>query len=535
MTISRRISATLACFRFVLALIPFFMLLSAGPSFGETSAPATITVKEFSFYGNTVVSSTELESITQPYVGQTLDLPALEKVAESVAELYKRKGYTLASAYIPQQAIEAGKVQIAILEGRVGEITVTGNRYYSTEFIRGNFAQAMEDRVIRNVTLERALLLLNDYPDLKASAVLNPGSSIGSTNIQAKVEDKRPIHATLDYNNYGFNTISRNRFGAGIELGNALFDGATFKLNGIIGDHPNQLQFLMGSYAIPLGVRGTKLVLSGSTGKFDVGAQLAALQIRGKINTYDISVTHPFIKTRFQTLMAEAGFASKDNRLFTLGSLAGHDGVRMAKLGINYDRLDLSGRTYVSLYGFQGLGEVLGAMDNNAANSIRQGAGVDNRFTKGTLSVGRIQSLGHDILLVLKGNGQITTGPVVVIEQMLLGGPDSVRGYQLGERFVDEGYAVTAETRIPLLPSILPSIQGAVFIDHGAGRSRNVQPGERSYSNLTGTGIGIQTELPYYSLRLRGDVGFPIGPKPSGGTISGDRSPTFYLQVTTRF
>lgn len=109
------------------------------------------------------------------------------------------------------------------------------------------------------------------------------------------------------------------RFGGGVEVGNVLFDGATLNVNGIIGDHPEQLQFETLSYAMPLGVHGTKLVLSGSNGRFDVGAELAALQIRGTIKTYDISFTHPFIKTRFQTLLAEAGFASKDNKFFTLG------------------------------------------------------------------------------------------------------------------------------------------------------------------------------------------------------------------------
>lgn len=513
--------------------ISLLFMASVIPVLGQTSSASALVVKGFTFFGNTVVSTSELETLTQPYVGQALDMPALELIVELVTEHYKRNGYTLASAYIPQQSIQFGVVEIAILEGRLGEISVSGNRFYSTEFIRGSFAKAMEDQVIRNVALERALLLLNEYPDLKVTAVLEPGRSTGGTNVQARAEDKRPIHATLDYNNYGFNTISRNRFGAGVEVGNVLFDGATLNLNGILGDHPDQLQFLTGAYAIPLGVHGTKLVLSGSTGRFDVGAGLAALQIRGKINTYDISVTHPFIKTRLQSLVLDAGFASKDNRLFALGTLTGDDSLRMAKLGINYDRLDLSGRTYLSVYGFQGLGDFLGGMDNNSSFTTRQGA--DNRFTKGTLSAGRIQSLGHDVLLIVKGTGQITTGPVVVIEQMLLGGPDSVRGYQLGERFVDEGYAVTAETRIPLLPSILSSTQGAVFLDHGAGHLRNPQPGERTHSSLTGTGFGVQTELPYYSIRLRGDVGFPIGPKPSGGTISGDRSPTFYLQATTRF
>ncbi|BFU94971.1 MAG: putative Hemolysin activation/secretion protein [Nitrospira sp.] len=522
-----------------LAVLLFVTVASTlpSPSFGESVDGDHLLVKGFSFTGNTVVSQLELERLTQPYIGQSLALPDLERVAGTVQDLYNNKGYTLATAYIPQQDIRFGVVNIAILEGRVGDIVVTGNRHYSTEFIRGSFAQAMEDNVIRNVALERALLLLNNYPDLKVSAVLEPGASTGSTNIQVKAEDKRPLHATVDFNNYGFNTISRYRVGAGVEAGNVLFDGATLNLNGIIGNHPDQLLFGFGAYAVPLGVHGTKLVLSGSGGLFNVGAELAALGIEGRIQTFDVSVNHPFIKTRFQSLLADFGFAGKNNQLFTLSQQTGDDRIRELKLGVNYDRLDLSGRTYFSLYGFQGLGEALGGMQNNDPQSTR--AGADDRFTKGTLTAGRIQSLGHDVLLLLRASGQLTTRPLVVIEQMLLGGPDSVRGYQLGERFVDEGYTLSAETRIPIFPSLMPAplkqLQGDVFIDYGAGRLKNPQPGEVASTNLTGTGFGLQTELPYYSTKLRFDVGFPLGPKPSGGTISGDRSPIIYIQAIARF
>jgi len=278
-------------------------------------------------------------------------------------------------------------------------------------------------------------------------------------------------------------------------------------------------------------------VFSGSGGQFNVGAELAALGIEGRIQTFDVSVTHPFIKTRFQSLLADFGLAAKNNQLFTLNTQTGDDRIRELKLGFNYDRLDLSGRTYLSIYGFQGLGQALGGMPNNDPESTRQGA--DNRFTKGTLTAGRVQSLGHDLLLLLRATGQATSRSLVVIEQMLLGGPDSVRGYQLGERFVDEGYTLSAETRIPFFPSLMPAAlkqtQVGAFIDYGAGRLKNPQPGEVASTNLTGTGVGLQTELPYFSTKLRCDVGFPLGPKPTGGTIAGDRSPTIYIQAIARF
>jgi hemolysin activation/secretion protein len=511
---------------------------SAPPALESSRQPArSAIIKGFLFSGNTVIGKEQLESITEPYIGQPLELLLLESAAQAVTDYYRKKGYTLASAYVPQQDVKFGVVELAVLEGRIGDITVSGNMHYSSSFIKGHFAQAMEENVARNDSLERALLLLNEYPGLKTSATLEPGKSAGATDVHVTAQDKRPLHFMLDMNNYGFNNISRYRFGAGVEVGNVLVDGGTLTLNGIMGNHPNQLLFGMANYSMPIGVHGTKLVVGGSEGKFDVGAELAALQIRGRITTGDIAVTHPFIKSRFQNLLGEVGFSAKHNTLFLLDNLIATDDIRALKLGVNWDRLDLSGRWYASVYGFQGLGQFLGGMSDNSPQATRQGA--DNRFTKATLATGRIQSLGHDVLLVVKGSGQITTGPVVVIEQMLLGGPDSVRGYQLGERFVDEGYTVSAETRIPFFPSLVPTAlketQGAIFIDHGGGRLRNPSPGEQRSTSMTGTGVGLQTQLPWYSSSVRLDLGFPVGPKPIGGTIAGDRSPTFYFQVMTRF
>ena len=511
---------------------------SASPKPESSRQPArSAIVKGFVFNGNTVIGKEQLESITEPYIGQALELPLLESAAQAVTDFYRKKGYTLAIAYVPQQDIKFGIVELAVLEGRIGDITVSGNKHYSSSFIRGHFAQAMEENVARNNSLERGLLLLNEYPGLKTSAILEAGKSAGATDVHVTAHDKRPLHFMLDMNNYGFNNISRYRFGAGVEVGNVLVDGGTLTLNAIMGSHPNQLLFGMATYSMPIGVQGTKLIVGGSKGKFDVGAELAALKIRGRITTGDIAVTHPFIKSRFQNLLGEFGFSAKHNTLTVLDNLIGDNDIRALKLGVNWDHLDLSGRWYASVYGFQGLGQFLGGMADNSPQSTRQGA--DNRFTKATLATGRIQSLGHGVLLVVKGSGQITTGPVVVIEQMLLGGPDSVRGYQLGERFVDEGYTVSAETRIPFFPSLMPvalkETQGAIFIDHGAGHLRNPSPGEQRSTSLTGTGVGLQTQLPWYSSRVRLDLGFPIGPKPIGGTIAGDYSPTFYFQVMTRF
>jgi hypothetical protein len=89
----------------------------------------------------------------------------------------------------------------------------------------------------------------------------------------------------------------------------------------------------------------------------------------------------------------------------------------MLKAGLTYDRTDNRGRNFASLYGYQGLGEVLGGMANN--DPMASHVGADNRFQKANVSLGRIHSLGHDYFVLLRGAGQISTGPLPIIEQVL--------------------------------------------------------------------------------------------------------------------
>jgi hemolysin activation/secretion protein len=491
-----------------------------------------LDVKGFRYTGNTVLTKEELDTAVFTFINQKMGITDLERVADEVTKAYKRRGYVLAKAYIPKQEVKDGIVEIAILEGKVGELIVTGNEYYSTNYIKRYLGKVTEGTVVKQQDLERSLLLLNDHPDLNVTASLEPGKTPGSTDLTAKVKDKRPIHFLADYNNFGVPFISRNRYGFGVELGNVIVEGSVLTLRSILGDDPEKLAFQMGTYVVPLTGQGTKLVVSGSRGNFDVGGELASLLITGKILTYDVSVMHPVVKSRFENLSIEAGYVSKDNKLFILNAVSGDDKLRMAKVGFNYDRTDNSGRNFLSAYGFQGLGEILGAMSNQDPLATRRGA--DNRFTKGTLALGRIQSLPYDSFLILRGQGQITDTPLPIIEQFMLGGPDSVRGYLLGQNLGDEGYNVSMEARLPV--PLVPQAQFVGFIDNGAVRLRNPQVGEKQYVHLTGAGPGVRINLPYYEMVGRLDVGFPLVPGSAlGGTLNGGSSPSVYAQVSGRF
>lgn len=498
------------------------------PEKRQALSDAKVRVERIRITGNTVIGTEELEPIVAPYAGADMDLSDLQRVADLITDEYRKKGYSIARAYIPQQEIKEGVVEIAVLEGKVGEIVVKGNKQYSTDFIKRGFTTVIKDKAIKHSSLERSLLLLNENPDLKAAAVLQAGKEPGTTDIMVNVQDKLPLHLVVDYNNFGSEFLSRHRFGTELVLSKFLImEGSSLSVRGVMGSDPSDLLFGRASYTLPISNFGTKLGFSAFGGDFVVGREFAELDIKGETWGYGISLTHPFIKTRFQNLTAEFGFESKDTKQFLLGSLSSRDKIRMLKAGLNYDRADTTGRNFIWLSVFQGLGDSLGAMENRDPRSSRTGA--DNRFTKTNLILARFQRISDSFSLILRGSGQASTDSLVAGEQFSIGGADSVRGYPQAEFLGDDGYNVSTELRVSPLPN-KEIAQLAFFVDNGGISIKKPPVGTKNYRHLTGVGFGLRLNLPY-NFNTRFDVGFPVQPSKAS---TGDR-PTYYIQAAVTF
>jgi hemolysin activation/secretion protein len=485
-------------------------------------------VKAYKINGTSVIASAELESIVAPYVGREMDLTELEKVADVVTTALRDKGYSLARAYIPAQEIKDGNLEIAVLEGRVGEIIVRGNQNYSSEFIKRGFTPVVRDGAIKQNSLEKSLLVLNEYPDLKATAVLEAGQEPGATDIVVTVKDKLPFHLVMDYDNFGTESVSKNRFGLEVNLGRFLIvEGSSLSLRAVIGSDPKSYHYGRASYLLPINGYGTKLGFLGYGGDFDVGQELSEFNITATTWGYSPYLTHPLVRTRGANLTGEFGFESKDSTQWLLGSLFSRDRVRMLRMGLNADWIDRTGRNFISFSILQGLEEALGAMENSDSKSSRFGA--DNRFTKAYVNWARVQKVIDRVSIILRGSGQASTRPLVVTEQFFIGGADSVRGYPPGEFLGDNGYNVSTELRVSPLPN-QDILQLAFFVDHGGVSIKDPPPGVKKSQQLTGAGYGFRLSLPY-NINGRFDVGFPVRP---AKTSSGDR-PTLYIQAAARF
>src|SRR5207302_8903749 len=87
-----------------------------------SSPQLKVAVRKFTFTGNIRYPEEALQTQVQEFIGKELDFEGLNEAATKVRSFYRTRGYFLAQAYLPQQAIHSGRVEIGILEGRIGQL-----------------------------------------------------------------------------------------------------------------------------------------------------------------------------------------------------------------------------------------------------------------------------------------------------------------------------------------------------------------------------------------------------------------------------
>ncbi len=311
----------------------------------KAPAPPTtkILVRKFRVEGNTLLPQSEINAVAAPYEGKDLTLEDLRNVADLITAKYRDKGYLIVNAFVPKQEIKDNTVTIRVVEGKVGDISVTGNKHYSTRFIENHLRVIKKDPSLKEQRLEKQLLLLNEYPSLNVKASLKAGKQPETTDVIATATDKFPIWGRIFYDNFGTSTTGRNRVGASLGLGNLATSGDAFNVWGITGVDKldvNALSYIRGEYSVPVSVYGTRMGVYYAHNEYKASGDVAPLGLKGNADLAGIFLGHPFIKTRDTTVSARLGFDYKNVREYALGELISKDKVRVGTFGLFYDSVD---------------------------------------------------------------------------------------------------------------------------------------------------------------------------------------------------
>jgi hemolysin activation/secretion protein len=491
----------------------------------------TVLVKAITFTGNTVIATETLDSLTEEFKNQDLTWDEIKSIADSVTMAYQELGYILAKAYVPEQEIKDGVLEIRIVEGNVGKLEVKGNKYYHERVIKRYFRPQMKHGVIRERMLESALLLTKEIPSVETRVVLKKGEKPGTADMLLDTKDSAAVKLSLDYNNFGHPLTGEDRYGTKIEFTDPWW-GNTLKLRGVTGNDPDDSKLGSVGLAVPVSTYGTKVLFNYMNGNYLVGRELADLGLEGKSRIYGTGLYQPFIKTGTMNLSTTAHFERKYSKSFIDGEISTLDKLNTYGLTIEFDNLDRFLGKNIAIIDYSH-GRILQKHDI-PLSKIK----ADVRFNIYRLDVARIQKIYGYTNLMVRGSGQLTPNRVVSIEQKSLGGYGSVRGHEPALQMGDAGYTITGELMFapPLIAEktifgqrIAQMMQFAVFFDHGGVYTSHLKAGEIGNEYLNGFGGGIR--LFYKELfRFKFDIARPIKDK-----YEDDKNTYYYFMIDVNF
>lgn len=476
------------------------------------------------------MSSDKLNHVLDDLKGQSLTFEQLKGAADRLTDLYRKEGYFTARAALPTQDIKDGVVRFQIVEAKLGKITIQGNKYYSKEFLDW-YAEPLRQMEFPDKNLvQRQLLLLNEFPNLEVSSVVEAGADPNTVDLTLQVEDDNPTHFSIDYNNFGSRFTGRDRVGATLDFGNLSGNGDRLTLRGLRSLADKGVTLGTANYSIPISNSGTKANFLVSNAAFAVGRELDILDIRGNAIVAGAFVSHPFIRTPDWNLDFQGGLMYQNIENLILGSRLSRDRLREVILGVSTDWSDRHGRNYFNARMTQDLGTGFGGMKVDDPLSSRQAGGG---FHKWNLDLARVHSFNKQWFGIGRISHQYATRALPVAEQYALGGIDSVRGYTQAAYLGDQGYNMSAEIRFqPIKGEDANLLQLAAFVDHGEAYLKRPALGEIANIALTGAGVGVRLNLPDDAF-LRADVGWAIGNNQL--TKLNGKNPVTYLTFSKTF
>ncbi len=445
------------------------------------------------------------------FLNKPLTLEDLNVILQKVIFHFRSQLTPVVDAFIPEQDITGGTVQVVIVEGRIGSIRAEGNKWFSSEFIEQH-VRAKPGDIIKGDSLAKDVNWLNRNPFRHVDLVLARGEEIGQTDVILRTKDRFPVRFYAGYENSGNELTGRDRYLAGFNWGNAFGLGHLMDYQFTTGSDVSTLKAHSLNYEIPL-VGHQTLMFSGAYAKSKPDQRPFDLEAVGwKLNARYI-LNLPSIDRYRQELSFGLDYKFYDNDLLFSSMPVFNKKVEIVQAVLGYgghypDKWGLNS-FYTQIVGSPG--HMSTRNNDKAFNEFKQGATAEYFYFN--FDIERITTLPREFTWNVRTNFQLSDGPLLPSEQLGLGGYNSVRGFDEYEAYGDEGLLLVNEIRTPSynLSSLfdtsfrMGTVQLLSFFDYGRVSNR-----DHSYSaSLSSLGLGGRYRFGS-NVSLRFDYGWQL-------------------------
>jgi len=449
------------------------------------------TIAEIRIEGATLVPGGRLRDVVRPFLGTSRRLADLTEARQKILEAYRDAGYELLSVDYDASRSRQGVHYFVVREVRLGKVTVTGTASISQAQVRREIPSLQEGATPPLARIARELFLFNDNPGRTAGLEYAAGAA-GTTDVAIKVAERPQLRGALTYNNTGTSSTGTSRFGINVAHAN-LFD-RSHQLSGSLttSDKPSHVTQAGVGYLVPVPVWGDSVSLSAGYSKADSGRVADLFNVAGESTVWGAHYQRNLARDATARHVLDVGYDERRYRdLVDFFGVNLGTSVTVKALSAAY-RYNGTGAGQAWSFGVVLQQNLPGGKRNDDATYAASRAGADARWRSWQFDAGWRRDLGGGWEAEARVAAQYADEPLVAAEQFGLGGLRAVRGFRERDGAGDRGLRANLEL---YLPRFAESQRLLAFVDAGASRRLNPQPGERAGEGVGSVGIGWRAQF----------------------------------------
>jgi len=494
------------------ALRAFALLLTAGtlggfPAVLPAQQPAEVIpaprfeIKRYEVAGNTLLPAGEVERLVAPHTGADKDFSDIQRALEALEQAYRALGYGVVQVLLPEQDITRGVVQFRVVQPKIGRVAVEGNTHFDTDNVRRSLPAVKEGEVPNSSEIARNLQLAAEHPVKQTNVLLRSGSSEEFVDVTVKVEDDKPWRGFFTLDNTGTGDTGYFRSGIGFQHTNLFNRDHSLTAQYITSPtNPSKVSIYGAGYRIPFYDLNSSLDLVAGYSDVDSGVVQGLFNVAGagSIALARWNYILPKWNEIEHKVSAGLDYRAFENEVLLQGQNLTPD-VVVHPLSLTYSGLRRMTASDLSFYG--GISRNIpggndGKKEDWVAGTVARQA-VTDEYTILRYGFNYARQFQSAWQVRVSFAGQYTPDALVSGEQFGIGGPDSVRGYNLREVASDRGQFVQTELYTPEFGGKVGlsdkyKLRALAFYDWGQVRLNKGLPGDITQDSLSSIGLGLR-------------------------------------------
>jgi hemolysin activation/secretion protein len=473
---------------------------------------AAFEIKKFELSGNSIFSAEKLQEAVKTFTGKKKTAADVEKARDALEKLYHDAGYPAVLVNIPEQTIKGGIVKLQVIESRISKVKISGNRYFTSEKMMRDVQSFNPGEILYLPKVQQEIGRLNRNQDFKVEPVMTPGSEPGTIDVELKVEDRFPLHGSLELNDRASHDTDPLRLNGMIRYDNLWQKEHSISLQyQTAPQDSSEVEVFSASYILPApwemdhqwvlyGIR------SDSNTYTDVGG---GLRIVGKGTILGTRYVIPLPPYNLYAHNVTIGLDYKDYKSSVdFNATTGNATSSPIITPVTYMPLSFSYSAVLQDGG--GITQFNAGLNLSLRGMVSDQSQFEAARNKGNANyifviagIQRNQKLPWGMGLLIKADGQAADQPLVPNEEYTAGGMENVRGYMESEAQGDDAIHGTIELSFPdpvARFGIGKRLQTSPYIFYDIAQLNVKDPLSTQKGSITldGAGAGIRGSLTKY-------------------------------------